>query len=262
MPDIVSCPLPLVRVLGSAVTLVSVSETVDRIEEWINSGASSCHRITVSGFHGLLLADKAPILRMALNGSDLWVPDGIAPVLLARLSGCRNVHRTTGTDVMMEYFRRANEREYSSYFYGDTDTTLGALAQRLRRDYPNHRIAGAYAPPFRSLTQKEDAEVIARINEARPDVLWVALGMPKQELWIYERLDRLAVPVAIGVGAAFSFVAGTVPRCPDWMGSMGFEWAFRLTKEPKKLWRRVAIDGPAFMFRLALEAARLRRSDY
>ncbi len=170
------------------------------------------------------------------------------------------MQRTTGTDIMLEFFRRANQREYSSYFYGDTDATLTALAERVKRDYPGHRIVGAFAPPFRSLTPDEDTEIVERINAARPDVLWVALGMPKQDLWIYERLNRLKVPIAIGVGAAFSFVAGTVPRCPQWMGRMGLEWAYRVAQEPKKLWRRDLIDGSSFLFRLGLDATGLRRT--
>jgi N-acetylglucosaminyldiphosphoundecaprenol N-acetyl-beta-D-mannosaminyltransferase len=109
------------------------------------------------------------------------------------------------------------------------------------------------------LTPDEDKAIIERINAARPDVLWVGLGMPKQEVWIYERLDRLKVPVAIGVGAAFAFVAGTVQRCPEWIGRMGFEWAYRTLKEPKKIWRRTFMDGSRFLFRLGLDLSGLRR---
>jgi N-acetylglucosaminyldiphosphoundecaprenol N-acetyl-beta-D-mannosaminyltransferase len=106
------------------------------------------------------------------------------------------------------------------------------------------------------LASAEDEDVIDRINSTRPDVLWVALGMPKQDIWIYERLDRLHVPVAIGVGAAFAFVAGTVPHCPDWIGDLGFEWVYRFMQEPKKLWRRDLLDGPRFLFHAGLEFLR------
>ncbi len=196
-----------------------------------------------------------------MNGAELWAPDGIAPVLVARMCGHRNVERATGTDIMREFFRRANQEQYSSYFYGDTDATLNALRERVTREYPGHKIVGSFAPPFRPLAPEEDREIVERINAARPDVLWVALGMPKQDLWIYDRLDRLKVPVAIGVGAAFAFVAGTVPRCPEWIGRMGFEWAHRTVTEPKKLWRRVLIDGSDFLFRLGLDATGLRRTE-
>ncbi|MDR3413284.1 MAG: WecB/TagA/CpsF family glycosyltransferase, partial [Formivibrio sp.] len=175
---------------------------------------------------------------------------------LARLRGQRNVDRTPGAEIMQEFLKRAQEKGYSSYFYGDTEQTLATLCETVKRNYPGHRIAGTYSPPFRPLTLSEEAEIVGRINAARPDVLWVALGMPKQDIWIHERLAKLDVPVAIGVGAAFAFVAGTVPRCPEWMGRAGFEWVFRFLKEPRKLWRRDLLDGPRFIFHAGMELLR------
>lgn len=252
---------PSVRVLGSRVHLVSVKRTVDYIERWIQARDGRCHRITVTGFHGLWEAHKKPAFHAILNGAELWVPDGIAPVWVARLRGHRGVERAPGMDIMREFFCRATMKGYSSYFYGDTDRTLSALCERLSRDFPGHRIAGAFSPPFRALTADEDREVVDRINAARPDVLWVGLGLPKQDIWIHERLERLKVPVAIGVGAAFAFIAGTVERCPDWIGRIGFEWLYRLAKEPKKLWRRDFIEGPMFLFHLGLELMGIPRKD-
>jgi N-acetylglucosaminyldiphosphoundecaprenol N-acetyl-beta-D-mannosaminyltransferase len=247
---------PCVHVLGSRVHLVSVTQTLDYIESWIERRDDVCRRVVVTGFHGLLEAYRNPQLRSILNSAELWVPDGIAPVWAARLRGHHHVARATGTDVMREFFVRASEKNYRSYFYGDTASTLAALQDAVAANYPGHEVAGAYSPPFVPLTTAEDEAVIERINSTRPDVLWVALGMPKQDLWIYERLDRLQVPVAIGVGAAFAFIAGTVPRCPDWIGNLGFEWVYRFTQEPKKLWRRDLLDGPRFLFHAGLEFLR------
>jgi len=244
---------PSVSVLGSRVHLVSADRAVDHIEHWIDARDGHCRRVVVTGFHGLWEAHRNPALASILNSAELWAPDGIIPVWVARLRGHRNVERTPGAEIMEEFFVRSNARGYSSYFYGDTSETLSALRERLSRDYPGHRIAGAFSPPFRPLTPAEDREIVDRINAARPDVLWVGLGMPKQDIWIHERLNRLNVPVAIGVGAAFAFVAGTVQRCPDWIGRLGFEWVYRFLKEPKKLWRRDLIDGPRFLLRLGLE---------
>jgi len=217
-----SCSDPTICILGSRVHLVSATRTVDHIERWIQMRDGSCRQVIVTGFHGLLEAHKSPRIRSILNGAELWVPDGIAPVWLARMRGHRNVV--------------------------DTEQTLAALCETAARKYPGHRIAGAYSPPFRPLTPPEESEIVERINAAQPDVLWVALGLPKQDIWIHERLPRLNVPVAIGVGAAFAFVAGTVPRCPGWMGNAGFEWVYRFFKEPRKLWRRDLFGGPRFLF--------------
>lgn len=247
-----------VRILGSRVHLVSTAETIDHIERWIQLDDARCHQVVVAGFHGLMEAYKKPHLNRVFNSADLWVPDGIAPIWLARLRGHRNVERAPGAEIMQAFLRRANEHRYSSYFYGETEQTLAELCSTVARNYPGHRIAGAYSPPFRALTPVEEATVIDRINDARPDVLWVALGLPKQDVWIYERLARLNVSVAIGVGAAFAFVAGTVSRCPDWVGKAGFEWVYRFLREPHKLWRRDLLDGPRFLFHAGMELLRDR----
>jgi N-acetylglucosaminyldiphosphoundecaprenol N-acetyl-beta-D-mannosaminyltransferase len=249
-------PKPSVQTLGSRVHLVSVDRTVDQMEQWIGQRDRICRRVVVTGFHGLWEAYKQPRLQQILNSAELWVPDGIAPIWVARLHGHRNVQRAPGAEIMREFFLRADEKRYRSFFYGDTDLTLSALRSALSARYPHHEIAGTFSPPFRVLTEEEDDAIIEQINAARPDVLWVGLGMPKQDIWVYERLHRLKVPVAIGVGAAFAFIAGTVPRCPQWIGQSGFEWAYRFLKEPRKLWRRDLLDGPQFLFHVSFEFLR------
>jgi N-acetylglucosaminyldiphosphoundecaprenol N-acetyl-beta-D-mannosaminyltransferase len=247
---------PSINILGSRVHLIPTDRTVDHIERWIRMRDDQCHQIVVTGFHGLMEAYKSPDLSAILNKADLWVPDGIAPVWLAKLRGHCNVVRTPGAEIVSEFLRRADQTGFSSYFYGDTEQTLATLCNIVSREYPGHRIAGSYSPPFRTHSPQEEDEVIERINLAQPDVLWVALGMPKQDIWIHQRISRLKVPVAIGVGAAFAFVAGTVPRCPAWMGNAGFEWVYRFLKEPRKLWRRDILDGPRFIFHAAMELLR------
>jgi N-acetylglucosaminyldiphosphoundecaprenol N-acetyl-beta-D-mannosaminyltransferase len=247
---------PTVRILGSRVHLLSAERAVDSIEQWVGLGDGRCRQVVVTGFHGLMEAFQKPRVHDVLNSADLWVPDGIAPVWVARLRGHKQAVRATGTEIMLEWFRRAEAHGLSSYFYGDTQQTLDALVATVTRDYPRHKVAGAFSPPYHALTPEEDTEIIARINAARPDVLWIALGLPKQDIWIHDRIARLQVPVAAGVGAAFAFVGGTVDRCPRWMGDAGFEWVYRFWKEPRKLWRRDLLDGPRFLFHAGLELLR------
>lgn len=250
------CAEPSVHILGSRVHLVSALRTVDYIERWIHMRDGRCRQVVVTGFHGLMEAYKNPSHCAMLNRAELWAPDGIAPIWFARLRGHRGAVRATGTEIMREFFARAQDKGYSSYFYGDTDRTLAALTATASHLYSGHRIAGAYSPPFRALTPAEDDAIVERINAAHPDVLWVALGMPKQDIWIHERLQRLNVPVAVGVGAAFAFIAGTERRCPQWIGNAGFEWVYRFLREPRKLWRRDLLDGPRFLFHVGMEFLR------
>jgi N-acetylglucosaminyldiphosphoundecaprenol N-acetyl-beta-D-mannosaminyltransferase len=248
-----------VAILGSQVSILDFTDVFDHMCRWIEQRDGQCHRITVTGFHGLWQAYKDREFHEVVNSADLWIPDGIAPVWVARAKGINGVRRMPGAELMQRFLHLANQRGYRSFFYGDTEDTLLQLKDRLENLYPNHKVAGTYSPPFRRLSPEEDEGVIRRINDARPDVLWVGLGLPKQDHWIYEHKDRLNVPVAVGVGAAFSFLAGKVKRVPKAVGDAGFEWVWRFVMEPKKLWRRDIIDGPQFVFHVMMELLGLRK---
>lgn len=241
--------------MGSKIHLLNLKEINFLIAKWIEAFQSGkgTKQIIVTGFHGISESHRDNALWDVLNSADLWVPDGIAPVWIAKMKGHSKVVRTPGAEIMKTYFEMANEKGYSSFFYGDTNKTLDNLCYTIMEKYPDHRIAGAYSPPFRRLTMDEDKEVIEMINNAQPDVLWVALGMPKQERWIYERKRLLKVPVAVGVGAAFAFISGDVKRVPPRIGRLGLEWLWRFFQEPQKLWKRDLIDGPKFLWNVFLE---------
>ncbi len=244
-----------VNVLGSRVSLLSVEEAVFQLEAWIELREPRCRQVVVTGFHGLWEAHRDAEFFRIVNGADLWVPDGIAPVLIARARGIRGARRVPGAELMEAFLAKADFAGYRSFFYGDTDETLIRLKQMVEAKYPGHVVAGTFSPPFGAVSPEEDAEHVRRINEARPDVLWVGLGTPKQDRWIHEHLDRLDVPVAAGVGAAFRFLTGQVSRAPAWVGRLGFEWAYRLAKEPRKCWRRCFVQGPQFLGHVLLELA-------
>ena len=234
---------------------------VERMQEWIKAGRETPRQIVVTGFHGLWLAHKDPSLKRILRSADLWVPDGIAPVWVARLNGHDCIDRVPGAELMEAFFAAAQQQRYRSFFYGDTSETLQELTTRVAVQFPRHKIAGRFSPPFRPLTRAEDECIIRKINDSGADVLWVGLGLPKQERWIFERRERLRVPVAVGVGAAFGFLSQRVKRCPDWLGAIGFEWAYRFLMEPKRLWRRDLLDGSQFLVHLALELSGVRKYD-
>ncbi len=252
-----------VNILGSQVSLLGLAEIMLLIERWISFPEynAACRQLVVTGFHGIWESHKKPDFKAILNSADLWVPDGIAPVWIARIRGMRNVSRTPGAEIMQAFFELADKKGYSSFFYGDTDETLAALKENLEKKYPGHKVAGTYSPPFRPLTPEEDEAVVKMINDAKPDVLWVGLGLPKQDRWIYEHKDRLRIPVAAGVGAAFLFLSGRVKRVPEWVGRSGLEWLWRFLQEPKKLWRRDLIDGPRFVWHVLLELSGIKKYD-
>lgn len=251
-----------VEMLGSRIDRILPEQALAHIEGWISDPGPRPRHVVVTGFHGMWVGYQDPGFQAIVNAADLFVPDGIAPIWLSRVRGEPLPTRLPGAELMRMVMERADQRGYSSYFYGDTDETLAALRERLGLKYPGHRVAGTWSPPFRALTPEEDAADVARINAVRPDVLWVGLGLPKQETWIHAHLERLQVPVVVGVGAAFGFLSGQVSRVPPWIGDAGFEWVWRFFAEPRKLWRRDLIDGPRFVWHGLCEslAHRLRRT--
>jgi N-acetylglucosaminyldiphosphoundecaprenol N-acetyl-beta-D-mannosaminyltransferase len=250
-----------VKILGSQIDLVDADDAVSRVQGWIEARDGRCRQVVVTGFHGLWEAHRDAEFKGMVNSAALWLPDGIAPVWIARLQGERTACRVPGAEFMEAYLAKADMAGYRSFFYGDTERTLTALARVLQERYPGHRVAGVLSPPFRPLSPEEDEAQVRAINRARPDVLWVGMGMPKQDRWIYEHRDRLNVPVAVGVGAAFRFLAGHVRRAPNLVGRMGLEWAYRLLMEPRKCWRRCFIQGPQFVAHVAMELSGLRKYD-
>lgn len=247
-----------IAILGCSISRVTIDEALNRIERFIELREGRCRFVVATGFHGIWEAHRNPRLRDVLNSADLFCPDGIAPVWISRLRGVPLRGRVPGADLLARFAARANRTGYSSFFYGDTKETLATLKKQFERRHPGHRVAGTLSPPFRKLELEEERAMVKQINEARPDVLWVGLGVPKQEWWIHRNLDSLRVPVVVGVGAAFRLASGQVRRAPAWVGDAGFEWLWRLALEPAKLWRRDLVDGPRFLYRALAETLQIR----
>ena len=156
--------------LGNKINIVTVEETVQKISDWIKKDNNKFHWIINTAMHGVVEAERHASFKYILKFANLWVPDGISLVLLARLKGFETKKRVTGVNLMIEFFKVAEKEGFSSYFYGDVDEILQGLNEKLLEDYPKLKIAGSYSPPFRKLTEKEDEEIIKKIKQTRPDV--------------------------------------------------------------------------------------------
>jgi N-acetylglucosaminyldiphosphoundecaprenol N-acetyl-beta-D-mannosaminyltransferase len=192
-------------------------------------------------------------LAAAINDFELASPDGMPLVWLSKLGGVTGIERVDGPNSMLAICEQGVALRYRHFFYGSTEETLAALEGRLRALFPGIQIAGSISPPFRRLTEEENEDIAHRINCAQPDIVWVGLGMPKQELWVAQNAWRLEAPVILAVGAAFGFTAGLVRRAPRWMQRSGLEWAFRLSQEPRRLWKRYLVGNPYFIWLVARE---------
>jgi len=221
---------------------------LDEITRWIET--RSPHYVCFTGVHGVMESQRDEALRLIHNRSGLTTPDGMPMVWAGHWAGFRSVTRVYGPDVMLALSARAAQRGWSCFFYGGKQGVADVLARRLSHLFPGLRIAGTYSPPFRPLDETEDAALVARINDATPDIVWVGLSTPKQERWMSAHLGRLRAQVLLGVGAAFDIHAGVVPQAPRWMRRSGVEWLFRLATDPRRLARRYVSNNPRFVLRI------------
>jgi N-acetylglucosaminyldiphosphoundecaprenol N-acetyl-beta-D-mannosaminyltransferase len=187
-------------------------------------------------------------LRKAVLGATFTVPDGQPLVWALRALGHPLHDRVYGPELMDRACARAARNGTRFYLYGGRNHgALAELARRLRLRHPGLKIVGGQCPPFRPLTDDEESAVAQDINRSGADVVWVGIGVPKQEKWMAAMRDRLEAPVLVGVGAAFDFHAGLIPQAPDALQRLGLEWAFRLAQEPRRLWRRYLRYNPRFV---------------
>ena len=249
---------PRVDILGVGVSAIDMPVALELIDQWISNGDRQY--VCVTGVHGIIESQRDPRLRDVHNRSGLTTPDGMPLVWAGRVAGARHMGRVYGPDLMLALSDLASMRGFSSFFYGGQPGVADRLAQRLQDLYPGLRVAGTYSPPFREPSAVEDGDVIRFINEAGPDVIWVGLGTPKQELWMASHAARLDASVLIGVGAAFDIHAGLSPQAPRWMQRSGLEWTFRLAHEPRRLWRRYLYNNPRFLVGMAKAPPRLVNS--
>ena len=232
------------RILGVNIAITNMQETVNLIIEHLEEIRGQF--ICLSNVHTTVMSEKDAEYREIQNSAFLALPDGSPLALVQRLRGYRSAEQVAGPDLMPAIWKATEHTEYSHYFYGSTPETIAALEKNLRSKYPDMKIAGMESPPFRSLTEEEDRQAVERINASGADFVWVGLGAPKQEKWMYEHQGRIHA-VMLGVGAGFDFHAGTVKRAPDWMRRHYLEWLYRLVQDPKRLWKRYVQTNGQFV---------------
>jgi N-acetylglucosaminyldiphosphoundecaprenol N-acetyl-beta-D-mannosaminyltransferase len=194
----------------------------------------------------------------AYADAAIAIPDGMPMVWVGRLQRHRRIERIAGPDLMREVFLHKEFAHFTHFFYGGNEGVAEDLAARFTRLAPWARIVGTYTPPFRALTQAEESELIARINECKPDMIWVGIGTPKQDKFMRRYLREFDTHVMFGVGAAFDFHTGRIRDCSEWVKRAGLQWVHRLIQDPKRLWRRYLRNNPAFLWRITLQLTGLR----
>jgi N-acetylglucosaminyldiphosphoundecaprenol N-acetyl-beta-D-mannosaminyltransferase len=233
-------------VLGVNVSAITMDDAITTLERWISEGRREY--VCVTGVHGVMECRRDPLLRKIHNEAGMVTPDGVPLVHFLRLIGKKRTQRVYGPDLMRKMTAVSGQRGYRQFYYGGGAGVAEKLKETLVGAVPGLQVVGTFCPPFRKMTPEEDRAVVDAINAARPHIVWVGLSTPKQERWMAEHLGRIDAPVMVGVGAAFDFLAGTKCQAPEWMQRHALEWLFRLSSEPRRLWRRYAYIVPGFAF--------------
>lgn len=237
--------IPTCNIMGVNIAAINMEWLLEFTDKNIRdlSGDYMC----VSNVHTTVTSYEDADYRAVQNGGIMAIPDGGPLSSVGRKRGYEKMERTTGPSYMGEILKISAEKCYRHYFYGSTEETLEKLYNALTENYPGVQIAGMYSPPFRPTTPEEDAAVVKRINETKPDFVWVGLGAPKQEKWMAAH-QGVIDGFMVGVGAGFDYFAGNIERAPEWMQKCNLEWVYRLMQDPKRLFKRYLVTNTKFIW--------------
>jgi len=232
------------RILGVSVHTTSYQAAVTQITSWAKMKES--RYVCVANVHMVMEAyDSQPFMQV-VNNADLVTPDGMPLVWMMRRLGAPGQERVYGPQLMIKLIEASAQNSIPIGFYGSSPQVLENLVNRIKKDYHSIEIAYSFSPPFRPLSDEEEARIVNEINSAGVRILFVGLGCPKQERWMAQHRGKICA-IMIGVGAAFDFYAGAKPQAPVWMQKRGVEWLYRLLQEPRRLWKRYLYHNPRFL---------------
>lgn len=242
--------IPTCNIMGVNIAAINMKWLVDFTTTYIKelSGNYMC----VSNVHTTVTAFENVEYRKIQNSGIMAIPDGGPLTFIGKRCGYAFMERTTGPDYMDEIMKISAAKGYRHFFYGSTEKTLQKLYKNIKTCYPDLKIVGMYSPPFRTLSLEEDEQVIKQITDAYPDFIWIGLGAPRQEQWMYNHQAKIP-GFMIGVGAAFDYFAGNIKRAPKWMQTSNLEWLYRLLQDPGRLFTRYLYTNTKFIWHTVLK---------
>jgi N-acetylglucosaminyldiphosphoundecaprenol N-acetyl-beta-D-mannosaminyltransferase len=249
-------PFPRVNVLGVGVHAINMQQAIDFLLDAVARRTKGY--VCVTGVHGVMEAQKNCRFRSILNESMLTTPDGMPTVWVGKLAGHRSMGRIFGPELMLNLCRDSVRRGVTHFFYGGAPGVAQDLKRSLQSQLPGLQVVGTYTPPFRALSMKEHFDLVRQVNEAKPDMIWVGLSTPKQERFMAEYLPKFNA-IMLGVGAAFDLHTGRMSDSPQWVKNSGMQWAHRLAQDPRRLWKRYAVNNPKFLFAISAQLLGLRQ---
>lgn len=243
------------QALGVRVDAVDMEAALERLDDYLQTDRKGY--VCALGVHGVMEARHDLTVARAYAKAALVVPDGTPIAWVGRAQGFRGMNAVPGPELMLRVFGDSRFEGRTHYLYGGKPRVADELAATLRRRFPGARIVGTHTPPFRELTAREEGELVREVNALRPDIIWVGISTPRQDLWMNRMLPRLETKLMFGVGAAFDFNSGRIRNCPPWLKRAGFHWLYRWAQEPRRLCRRNLANMP-FLWHIALQLSGIR----
>jgi N-acetylglucosaminyldiphosphoundecaprenol N-acetyl-beta-D-mannosaminyltransferase len=242
-----------VRIGQVVIDALRFDEAVDAVDELVARGQGGM--VFTPNVDHVVLAEEDARFRSAYEAADLSLVDGVPVLWASRILGRPLPEKVSGADLVRPLVARAAQRQWRVYFLGARDGVGARAREILERDYPGLHVVGATAPDIDlDMGVGDQTKALAPVQAARPHLLFLALGAPKQEVWAHHIRDLVRPAVILGVGASLDFIAGVVKRAPPWVSVTGFEWLYRLAREPRRLWRRYLLRDPKFLAIVLREA--------
>lgn len=245
------------NVLGIDVDAIDMERALEHVSALLQSTRKGY--ICAAGVHGIMEAQRSEEVFHAYAGSEMTIPDGMPLVWVGHFQGHTSMQRVTGPDLMREIFRREEFNNVTHFFYGGQPGIAEELKKTLKKQFPWSKIVGTYTPPFRDLSRVEQEEFTKNIRKLKPDIIWVGISCPRQELFMARTLADLDTKLMFGVGAAFDYHTGRIRDCAEWIKRAGLQWLHRLAQDPRRLWRRYLRNNPAFLWQITWQLFGLRK---
>jgi N-acetylglucosaminyldiphosphoundecaprenol N-acetyl-beta-D-mannosaminyltransferase len=247
------------NILGINMDCLKYKELYSIFDKWLSDKESRSHSFALVNVHACVSSLKDKTLLRIYNTADLVGIDSQPFLMWARLFYRKGCDRMYAPDLMLEIASQAKGKGYTFFLFGGYPDAPDKMETYLKKRYKELEIVGKYSPPFRPLTAEEDKQICDMINAVGPDFVWVGLGAPKQEIWIYEHREKIKGSIIIGSGATFDFFSDRVKQAPKYIRDAGFEWLYRLTQDFRRLWKRYTVSNIIFLFNFALQIFGLKK---